>query len=266
MSKLKIFMGIPSTGDRRDAQNYAMRRLEKRHKDDVEFIYPSLCAHRIFHDFARNAFVEEFLESDADILWFLDSDIVPHPDSVQFVLDTQSGWKAAGITYPIWMKDKIVYTTYVMHPTREGHLTYSNSQPTAGREFVAGIATGCLFLKKDVFKDLQKPYFEFKYDPESREMIEGEDLGFCRKLHQLGIEVFTDHALVCKHYKTVDLVDITNYAIERSNASLVSYDQQIRGQVQALAAQNSALRQRVEFLERERQAANKVSPSGLILP
>ena len=37
--KLKVFMGIPSTGSRHDAQNYFLRRLERDLADKVEFVY-----------------------------------------------------------------------------------------------------------------------------------------------------------------------------------------------------------------------------------
>lgn len=265
MAKVKVYMGLPSTGNRRDSQIYALRRMQERHKDEIEFIYPELCVHRILHDYARNQVVEEFLESEADILWFLDSDVTPPADAMQFLLETQDKWKAAGITYPIWLNDQVIYTTYKRHPSKP-NLTYSDSRPTGGREFVAGLATGCLFLKRELFENMQKPYFEFRFDPESREMIEGEDLGFARKLHEQGIEFYTDHGLVCKHFKVVDLVDCTNYAIEYANAKVLSYDKQIRHQVSAIASQNQALRQRVEFLEREREAVQKQSASGLILP
>ncbi len=93
---IKIYMGIPSTGNRRDTQSYNLREIEKRYRDKVELVYPEQCIHRIFHDFARNATVEEFLKTDCDILWFLDSDITPPCDVLDLVVEHGEKWKVAG--------------------------------------------------------------------------------------------------------------------------------------------------------------------------
>src|SRR4051812_8912917 len=105
MSKpIKVYMGIPSTGDRVDSQSYALRVIEKRYADQVELVYPKDCVQRIFHDAARNAIVEEFLASDCDVLWFLDSDICPPPHVIELVTKHWDKWEAAGAPYPIWMR------------------------------------------------------------------------------------------------------------------------------------------------------------------
>lgn len=237
-------MGIPSIGTRDDLQCYALRRIEKQYKGKVELVYPEVKTQRIFHDFARNGIVEDFLASDCDILWFLDADVSPPPDILDLVVKPQMKWEAAGATYPVFMcgragdDAKVVFTNYTW---RDGKLTCGNT-PTKGIAFVDGLATGCLFLRKSVFTKLKKPYFEFKYNPETREMIGGEDLEFAKKLSDIGIKFYTDFSLVCRHQKSVDLFEVNNYAISYANNAVDAYHRAIRPQIEALANEVTRLK------------------------
>lgn len=256
--KTKIYMGIPSTGSRVDIQMYALRALEDKYKDQIELVYPENFTKRMFHDFARNGIVEEFLQSECDILWFLDADVSPPQTILDLVTEHGDKWKVAGATYPVWMvppghkENSVVFTCY----RKYGDSLIKAEVPKQGQEFVDGLATGCLFIKRELLEQLQEPYFEFKYDSKTMEMTEGEDLGFCHKVNKLGYKFFTDFSMVCRHYKTVDLLDINNYAIEYANNAVLAYDRAIRPKVQRLETE---LREKM----RSQPSAKK---SKLILP
>lgn len=229
MKKIKMFVAIPSTGDRVDAQNYMLRKLEKDYADKIEFVYNPSWVGRIFHDYARNAWVDDFLKTDCDVMWFLDSDVVPHP-TVLDLFDKYEEWELAGAPYPVFMtpagetEPQVVFTVY---KEINGRLAAAHV-PTSGSEYVSGIATGCIFLKRSVFDKLQKPYFEFKYDPETRRMTEGEDLGFCKKVNALGKKFYIDYSKVCKHFKKVDLLDVNDYAMRMQQKAVMKYDEMLR--------------------------------------
>ena len=273
--KTKIYMGLPSVGTRHDAQCYFLREVEERYKDHVEFVYPTQCVYRTFHDFARNALVDEFLASDCDVLWFLDADVVPPKHVLDLVVIHGDKWEAAGAPYPIWMtppggtENTVIFTAYkgiVENDTTKG--IGITEVPRSGAEFIDGLATGCLFLKRSVFAKLQKPYFEFKFDPETRQMREGEDLGFCLKASKVGIKFFTDYSMVCKHYKTLCLLDLNNYAISMSNAKVLEYDHEIRSQIKnaMLAAEQAGYERGRKEAQARPAPGPAVSKSGLILP
>jgi hypothetical protein len=234
--KTKIYMGVPTTGTIVDSQAYALREIADLYKDHVELVYPAQCIRRIFHDFARNKTVEDFLASDCDILWFLDSDITPDKHVLDLVAIYGEKWEVAGATYPVFMNalegsgPEVVFTCYKKNP-QTGNLAVSGV-PKEGLDFVDGLATGCLFIKREVFSKLKKPYFEFLYKDENREIKEGEDLGFCRKLSELGIKIFTDFSLVCKHEKKVCLLDVNNYAITYSNRNVLAYAESLKEEMQ----------------------------------
>lgn len=236
MNKTKIYMGLPSVGTVVDFQSYMLREIAERYKDSIELVYPKYCANRIFHDYARNEIVDEFLASDCDILWFLDSDVSPPNHILDLVVKHGDKWKIAGAPYPIFMHvpgetyRQIVFTSYIW---RDNKLT-AGPVPDSGVGFVDGLATGCLFLKRKLVESLEKPYFEFKFDKKSRKPIEGEDLGFCLKMREKGIKFFTDYSMVCKHQKNLCLLEMNNYAITYAKKAVETYDKQVQGQIQAL--------------------------------
>lgn len=240
MKKIKVYLGITSTGTRSDYQCYVLRELEERYKDRIELVYPKECVIRIFHDFARNGYVEDFLESDCDAIWFLDSDIVPQKHVLDLITKHWDKWQCAGAPYPVFMHPpgetdpQVLFTVY---KGSNGKGMSPTNIPPSGTDMVDGLATGCLFIKREVFSLLQKPYFEFKFDHDSRSMTEGEDLGFCLKLQALGVQFFVDYAMVCKHYKYVCLLDVNNYAMEYAKKSVAAYDRGIKGHIEKLASQ-----------------------------
>ncbi len=260
IKKTKIYMGIPSLGERHDSQNYWLRRMEKLHADTIEFIYPEIYVGRLFHDCARNSYVEQFLASDADILFFLDSDVVPPERFFDLVNIHGDKWDLAGAPYPVWMQQEgfdgpqVTFTVYKDNG-QPGKL-WPCKIPNSGLEFVEGIATGCLLIRRKVLEQMKKPYFEFKYDPETRQMIEGEDLGFCIKANALGYKFFIDYSMLCHHFKRVSLLDVSNCIEMQKQMAVDQNDKMYR---QAIA------KMKLKELEKKSQRIEKPK-SSLILP
>lgn len=226
-------MGIPSTGDRLDAQNYMLRRVAKKYEGRIELVYPDVFVSRIFHDHARNKYVEQFLASDCDAIWFLDSDILPPDRILDLVADYWEEWELAGAPYPVWLtqpgyeEKQVTYCVYRDHPEKPG--LFPGVVPlNGGIDFIEGMATGCIFIKRAVFEKLKPPYFEFKYKEETREMTEGEDLGFCLKTHKLGLKFFVDYSMVCHHYKKISLLEVDDLIQSKVQAAIDNSDTQLR--------------------------------------
>lgn len=256
-AKTKVFVACPTTGTMATGLVTVLRRMEKEYGDRIEFIYPDEAICRIFHDHARNKMVEAFLESDAEVMWFVDSDIIPNDKALTLITDHFDKWDLAGCPYPVFMTPSgydypqvtwCVYNGRVDEKVGFGHV------PLEGTGFVDGIATGCIFIRRHIFEKLSKPYFEFKYDKETRDITEGEDLGFIKKVNDLGYKFFIDYSLVCNHYKKIGLLDVSNYAKDYANRSVAAYDAQIRKQLS-------------QAEHRRKSSSNLVIPkSKLILP
>ncbi len=256
MKKVKIYLGLCSTGTVSDFQGYVLRAMEKDYAEQIELVYPTNLAHRMFHDYARNGMVEQFLDSDCDILWFLDSDVVPKQHVLDLVTKHLDKWKVAGAPYPIFMSPgmdgeagrEIVFTAY----KHDSNGTLKPSMvPDEGIDWVDGLATGCLFIKREVFSEIERPWFKFEYDEFTRALKVGEDIYFCRKMIALGHKFFTDYSMVCKHYKNVELLEMNNYTLTFARRTLENFAEQTRETF------------REAFKKRQTQPAEH---SGLILP
>jgi hypothetical protein len=272
----KLYMGLPSNGSVSDFQSYVIRDLVDRYSDEIEFIFPEQLCQRIFHDAAREGIVQDFLDSGADILWFLDSDICPPKYVLDLVVQHGDKWQVAGAPYPVFMAQpgeaqrQVVFTIYkAMQPdpaTGKPRLAPTEC-PSEGTAFIDGIATGCLFIKREVFDKLERPYFEFKYDPITRAPVEGEDIGFCLKLHRLGIQFFIDFSMVCKHYKNnIDLLEMNNYAMSYAQKCVDYQRRAIEDQVKQveekflkIKAENKKMKEILTHLNQ--QASKGAGPS-----
>lgn len=270
MKRTKVYVGVPTTGSVVDVQQFILRDIAERYKDHIELVYPTVCTRRIFHDYARNEIVDEFMASDCDVLWFLDSDVVPPRHVMDLVAIHGDKWEAAAAPYPVFISqpgepvNQITFTIY--KGQYNGGLGAANI-PMEGHDWVDGAATGCLFLKRSIFEKLEKPYFEFKYEPESRKMIEGEDLGFCLKLVKLGIKIFVDYSAVCKHVKNICLLEVNNYARTFANKAVQSFDVSIKEQVTEAVLKAFQEGKKAGKKEAMQEATGvKTTKSGLILP
>lgn len=236
-NKVKLFVAVPSVGEWTDLLPHQLRKIEQKYSDRIEFIWPKNLTRRMFHDFARNALVDEFLASEADILWFIDSDVSPPENILDLITEHGDKWQAAGAPYPVFMTpageshSAVVFTVY--KGIKNGGMAPSDI-PDSGTDLVDGIATGCLLLRREVFAKLKQPYFAFTFDETTRGMAKGEDIDFCLKLSDLGIKFFVDYSLLCKHVKRVDLLDVNNYAIIYAKKCLEKYKQHIMPEMDAV--------------------------------
>lgn len=249
---MKVFVAVPTTGNIVDSQPHVLRLMQKHYEGRIEFVYPETVTRRIFHDFARNGMVEEFLKTDCDVLWFLDSDVVPMVDCWDSLLKYQEEWDLGACPYPVFMtpaglnSPQVVFTIY----KGRGSKGYAMAQlPLTGVDYVDGAGTGCMMIKRHVIEKLSKPYFEFKYDETNRQMTVGEDLGFCMKVNELGYKFFIDYSTVASHHKSVNLADVADYARDYAKRSVENYAESIKQQVTAFAAKQAADKFRNKILD-----------------
>jgi hypothetical protein len=59
---------------------------------------------------------------------------------------------------------------------------------------IEGIGMGCFLIKTELFSKIQKPWFEFKWTPESNDFL-GEDILLCQKILAAGYKIKVDTAL-----------------------------------------------------------------------
>lgn len=59
---------------------------------------------------------------------------------------------------------------------------------------IEGIGMGCFLMKTSILEEIDKPWFEFGWTPESNDWL-GEDMIFCQKIAEAGHEILVDTQL-----------------------------------------------------------------------
>jgi GT2 family glycosyltransferase len=59
------------------------------------------------------------------------------------------------------------------------------------------VATACMLIKMEVFREIDKPWFLFEYDREGN--LTGEDVWFCKQARKKGFEIWCDPTIEIGH-------------------------------------------------------------------
>jgi len=166
---------------------------------------------------ARNQAVEDFLTTQADYLFFYDSDIILHPMAILKLLELKvpvaSGWYIARknkkpAVYVYAEPEKV--PRYVKFPPP----TIPKYRPLTIQEIVNAkyesvvypkihvdaVGAGCLLIRRDVFQKIKKPWFYFH--PEGKY---GEDLYFCYNARLAGYKIAVRPDVHCEHIHWIKL-------------------------------------------------------------
>lgn len=139
--------------------------------------------------FNREEVSARFMNGDGTHLFFVDSDMKFEPD----VLDTLLAHDKdiVGARYYRRQgkeKDPAVKTRFDMPGMSLPDHIYKNY----------ATATGCMLIKREAFEKIPRPWFSL--GPVDKP--EGEDIYFCRKAKEAGVEIFEDPTLQVGHVGT----------------------------------------------------------------
>ena len=132
---------------------------------------------------SRNAIVEEVLETDADYLLWLDSDM--HIPATIFERLAIHNKDITACTYSTRYKP-YKNVAFIDEENIERRLTAE-----FGLHKVWAVGMGCMLVKKDVYKNLPKPYYNHTYN-ENDNTFSGEDIWFCKLANDHNYEIFID--------------------------------------------------------------------------
>ena len=152
-----------------------------------EFDVNLIIAHGFQTAEARNNLVEQ---SKADYLFFQDSDVVVTPEDLLKLYNHQKDI-VSGIYFGKAMPyNPIIYKAI---PQTSGYAFVQNVEK--GLIEIDGCGFGCCLVKKEVFKEIRTPYFEFN----TIGNCSTEDFDFCRKAKRLGFKIWADWDIQLKH-------------------------------------------------------------------
>lgn len=160
---------------------------------------------------ARNALVHTFLKSECDILWFLDSDNIPHKGA-EAVLDGPYDVTigpvpmliVAGSGSPVLTPN--LFSGY--EDTNVGILWEPGKRVVAGGTANMAI-TRRVMEDKRMWLDDNGSVFKREYGTDGRPLY-GEDVDFCRRAMDLGYTIGANEGAICDHAKTFGLDFFTN--------------------------------------------------------
>ena len=156
----------------------------------------------------RNKLVQTSLEAKCDYIVFIDADMRFPKDTIMRLLRHQKdiiGVNATTRTEPV------IPTAKNLTINDDGSCTwlpiYSNSLD--GISKADGIGCGVMMIKASVFAKLEEPYFYFEQLPNNK--ILGEDIYFCIKAKDAGVDTWVDHDL------SMDIKHIGQYTYSWAN-------------------------------------------------
>lgn len=152
------------------------------------------------HDYVRNMAAMEFLKSDSEWLFSIDSDVVPPMDAIDLMLE--HGDKIVSGVYPVAIENKIVWAVGDYEDGKGRLYSNLNTEP-----FYAGYAgAGCLLVHREVFEMIEFPWFLWGHRKDGGQT--GEDFYFFNKCKENGYRLKVDPRVVCGHYKRINITSL----------------------------------------------------------
>lgn len=130
----------------------------------------------------RNILVRRALQDNFTHVLFVDSDMVCTPEIVFSLLSREKDIVGA-ISYARKLPLVATYKKFA-----EGFDIWEKHGDIIK---CAGVGTGFMLIRTDVFKKLEQPWFMFTHD-ESGKLDYGEDMFFCRKAREAGFDIWLD--------------------------------------------------------------------------
>lgn len=148
---------------------------------------------------ARETIAEQFLKSECEALMFIDSDMTFHPQSVEYLARHNLPFVTAKAFKRVYPYQPCFYTRIEMKPDGE-HELESPVEYGEGLLKIDGAGMACALIKREAFEAIQKPYFF----PNGKL---GEDLSFCLRLKEAGIEMYLDTTIQFGHLAQVAIME-----------------------------------------------------------
>jgi hypothetical protein len=152
-------------------------------------------------DYARNVITEQFLKTDCTHILMIDADIIP-PHNTPSLLDYEK--EIIGGLCPIMINGHLMYTLMNFNGIGQGYSPQTEIKRNTLYE-VDATGTGCLMVKREVFEQMQPPWFDYELEAGGTRVFSSEDYSFCRKAKESGCEIWVHTGYECGHVKEVDL-------------------------------------------------------------
>jgi hypothetical protein len=154
------------------------------------------------HAFQNGVFVHENMnnlvklaqEKNASHIFFVEHDMVFEPDTLERLLEQDKDIISANYNFRCLPLQPMIYQKGV-----DGELyrmTYAIWPKETFKCY--GVPTGCALIKMNVFDKIKPPYFFFEHK-EDGGIAMSQDIYFCKKANEAGLEVWCDPKVLVGH-------------------------------------------------------------------
>ena len=153
---------------------------------------------------SRNSLATTAIQSEADFVFWLDSDMVFKPDTLVRMMDTLKKNDLDILTGLYFRRvppySPVLFDKLDIEGVKADYSEYSKIPDDLFEVGACGF--GCVLMKTDVFFDVQSKFGNM-FAPIGNN---GEDVAFCWRARQCGYKVFCDPSVICGHvgYSVVD--------------------------------------------------------------
>ena len=156
---------------------------------DDEIIVLQMSGTLIFSQ--RETLAEQALADGAEAILWIDSDMRFPADTLEVMLSRKMPILGVNATT---RREPILPTALQLHLKEDSHEWEKvESRGKQGIEQVTAVGFGVTLTRADVFKEIPKPWFDILWT--SNGGIIGEDVHFCIKAQDFGIDTYVDHDL-----------------------------------------------------------------------
>jgi GT2 family glycosyltransferase len=151
----------------------------------------------------RNRVAANFLDTDSEWLWFVDTDMGFHPETPRWLLDTAVHNDAKVMGALCFGKDANGQVFPTIYVAREGGVQrWDYGWPTDRPFQVLATGAACILIHRDVFEaiDAPEPYRWFQETQYGKAEI-GEDVTFCLRAAKAGYDTFVHPGIRTFHFK-----------------------------------------------------------------
>jgi len=151
----------------------------------------------------RNELVRTAKSHGSDYIMFIDNDMVFPASGIQRLLDSDKDiigamYNARGVP-----GKPVISTVKLTDPNNDPNFgKFVNTEIPSQLFKCYGLGTGFMLIRMSVFNALEEPYFVAYEDPGGEHHT--EDIEFCKKAHEAGIDVWCLPNIEMKHIGTAE--------------------------------------------------------------
>lgn len=195
---MKICLGIPCTGTIRVETMISIIGILQATPHDILIEYRTGC----YVEQNRTELIKTAIRENCEKIFFLDSDIMVEPNVINKLLALDKPVVGAAYNNRGMERDgdKFVVYSNVKMTGENGELISTRELPK--EPFLcAGVPTGAMLIDIETVKKLPMPWFDLEYFQDGS-LETGEDIYFCFKCRDNGIEVWCDPTIQIGHIGT----------------------------------------------------------------